>query len=122
MFNKENKNKVRVNRHYRVRNKVSGTSERPRLCVFRSLQHVSAQIIDDTKGITLVSASTMEKCFEKQIQGKTKQEKAFIIGQEIAKRAKAKGVKKVCFDRAGYIYTGAVKQLADGARDAGLEF
>ena len=122
MVGKEDKKQKRNIRRLRVRSKVSGTSERPRLCVFRSLQHVSAQIIDDTKGITLVSASTQEKCFEKQIQGKTKQEKAFIIGQEIAKRAKDKGIKSVCFDRAGYIYTGAVKKLADGARDAGLDF
>ena len=122
MIRKEDKNAKRLVRHARVRNKVSGTSERPRLCVYRSLNHISVQVIDDTKGITLVSASTVEKELAKAVQGKTKQEKAFIIGQEIARRALEKGILNVVFDRAGYVYTGAVKQVADGARNAGLVF
>jgi large subunit ribosomal protein L18 len=122
MISKENKKQKRVIRHFRVRNKVSGTSERPRLCINRSLKHVSAQIIDDAQGITLVSASTVEKELAKQVQGKTKQEKALFIGETIAKRAQEKGITTVVFDRAGYVYTGVVKQLADGARNAGLVF
>ena len=122
MISKENKNAKRIRRHARVRNKVSGTSERPRLCVYRSLKHVSVQVIDDTKGITLVSASTVEKELAKQVEGKSRQEKAFIIGQVIGKRAKEKGIENVVFDRAGYVYTGAIKQIAEGARDAGLVF
>lgn len=122
MVSKEDKKQKRNIRRASVRRKVSGTADRPRLCVFRSLKHVSVQVIDDVQGITLASASTVEKAFEKELKGKTKQEKAFIIGQEIAKRAKAKGIEKVVFDRAGYLYTGAVAKVADGARDAGLEF
>ena len=122
MIRKEDKNAKRLVRHARVRNKVSGTSEKPRLCVYRSLKHISVQVIDDTKGITLVSASTVEKELAKAVQGKTKQEKAFIVGQEIAKRATEKGITNVVFDRAGYVYTGAVKQVAEGARNAGLVF
>ena len=122
MIRKEDKNAKRLVRHARVRNKVSGTSERPRLCVYRSLKHISVQVIDDTKGITLVSASTVEKELGKAVQGKTKQEKAFIVGQEIAKRASEKGIFNVVFDRAGYVYTGAIKQVAEGARNAGLVF
>ncbi len=122
MISKVDKNEKRKIRHARVRNKVSGTSERPRLCVYRSLKHIAVQVIDDVKGVTLVSASTVEKELAKQVQGKSKQEKAFLIGQEIAKRAKSKGIESVVFDRAGYVYTGAVKKLADGAREAGLVF
>jgi len=122
MINKVNKNDERKIRAKRVRAKVSGTAERPRLNVFRSLSNIYAQVIDDTKGITLASASTMDKAVLKSIEGKTKQEAAFIVGQTVAKNAIKKGVKKVVFDRAGYQYTGRVKALADGARDAGLEF
>ena len=122
MINKINKNEERKIRARRVRAKVSGTTERPRLNVFRSLSNIYAQVIDDTKGITLASASTKDKTVLKSIEGKTKQEAAFIVGQTVAKNAIKKGIKKVVFDRAGYQYTGRVKALADGARDAGLEF
>ena len=122
MIKKINKNEERKMRAERVRAKISGTPERPRLNVFRSLNNIYAQVIDDVKGVTLASASTMDKAVLKSIEGKTKQEAAFIVGQAIAKNAKAKGIKSVVFDRAGYQYTGRVKALADGARDAGLEF
>ena len=122
MIKNVNKNEDRKMRAKRVRAKISGTTERPRLNVFRSLSNIYAQVIDDTKGITLASASTMDKNIAKSIEGKTKQEAAFIVGQAIAKNAISKGVKQVVFDRAGYQFTGRVKALADGARDAGLEF
>ena len=117
-----NKNEDRKMRAERVRAKISGTTERPRLNVFRSLNNIYAQVIDDTKGITLAQSSTMDKTIVKSIEGKTKQEAAFIVGQAVAKNAMKKGIKTVVFDRAGYQYTGRVKALADGARDAGLEF
>ncbi|MBQ8749717.1 MAG: 50S ribosomal protein L18 [Clostridia bacterium] len=122
MVSKEDKKQKRNIRRKSVRRKVSGTSERPRLCVFRSLKHIAVQIIDDEQGITLVSANTMDKSLEKVLAGKTKSEKAFEIGKAVADRAKAKGITKVVFDRAGYLYTGAVQKVADGAREAGLEF
>ena len=122
MIKKINKNNDRKMRAERVRAKISGTMERPRLNVFRSLNNIYAQVIDDVKGVTLASASTMDKTIAKSIEGKTKQEAAFIVGQAVAKNAMSKGIKTVVFDRAGYQYTGRVKALADGARDAGLEF
>lgn len=122
MIKKINKNEDRKMRAERVREKISGTTERPRLNVFRSLNNIYAQVIDDTKGITLAQSSTMDKTIVKSIEGKTKQEAAFIVGQAVAKNAMKKGIKTVVFDRAGYQYTGRVKALADGARDAGLEF
>ena len=122
MIKKVNKNEDRKIRASRVRAKISGTAERPRLNVFRSLSNIYAQVIDDVKGVTLASASTMDKAIAKSIEGKTKQEAAFIVGQAVAKNAMSKGIKQVVFDRAGYQYTGRVKALADGARDAGLEF
>ncbi len=122
MIKKINKNEERKMRAERVRAKISGTTERPRLNVFRSLNNIYAQVIDDTKGITLAQSSTMDKTIAKSIEGKTKQEAAFIVGQAVAKNAMSKGIKQVVFDRAGYQYTGRVKALADGARDAGLEF
>lgn len=122
MIKKINKNEERKMRAERVRAKISGTTERPRLNVFRSLNNIYAQVIDDTKGITLAQSSTMDKAIVKSIEGKTKQEAAFIVGQAVAKNAMAKGITQVVFDRAGYQYTGRVKALADGARDAGLEF
>lgn len=122
MIKKINKNEDRKMRAERVRAKISGTTERPRLNVFRSLNNIYAQVIDDTKGITLAQSSTMDKTIVKSIERKTKQEAAFIVGQAVAKNAMKKGVKTVVFDRAGYQYTGRVKALADGARDAGLEF
>ena len=122
MIKKINKNEDRKMRAERVRAKISGTTERPRLNVFRSLNNIYAQVIDDTKGITLAQSSTMDKTIVKSIEGKTKQEAAFIVGQAVAKNAMKKGIKTVVFDRAGYQYTGRVKALADGARDACLEF
>ena len=122
MIKKINKNNDRKIRAERVRAKISGTMERPRLNVFRSLNNIYAQVIDDVKGVTLASASTMDKNIAKSIEGKTKQEAAFIVGQAVAKNAMSKGIKTVVFDRAGYQYSGRVKALADGARDAGLEF
>ncbi len=122
MISKLDKNKERIRRHTRVREKVSGTEQRPRLSVYRSLEHMYAQIIDDQKGVTLVSANTMEKALSASLKGKSKLDKAYAIGQEIANRAIKKGIKEVVFDRSGYIYTGRIKKVADGARDAGLEF
>ena len=122
MIKKINKNEDRKMRAERVRAKISGTPERPRLFVIRSLSNIYAQGIDDTKGITLAQSSTMDKNIAKSIEGKTKQEAAFIVGQAVAKNAMSKGIKSVVFDRAGYQYTGRVIALAVGARDAGLEF
>lgn len=120
MINKDNKNSLRKKRHLRVRNKVKGTAEEPRLNVYRSTTHIYAQIIDDTRGVTLVSASTVEKALEAQLKGKNKVEQARVIGETIAKRAIEKGIKKVVFDRGGYLYTGRVKEVAEGARSGGL--
>ena len=122
MINKTDKNTERVVRHKRVRTKVSGTSERPRLCVYRSLGQIYAQIIDDTKGVTLASASTLDNEVKALCQGKSKSEQAKIVGQAIAKRALEKKISEVVFDRGGYIYIGRVQALADGAREAGLKF
>ena len=122
MINKIDKNKERARRHARVRKNLSGTMERPRLVVYRSLSNIYAQIIDDSKGVTLVSAGTVEKALEGALKGKTKQEQAYIIGETIAKRALEKKISQVVFDRGGYIYTGRVKNLSDGARAAGLKF
>ena len=122
MINKIDKNEERKVRHKRVRRKISGTSERPRLCVYRSLGQIYAQIIDDTKGQTIVSASTIEKEIKALCQGKSKSEQARIVGQEIAKKALAQNISEVVFDRGGYLYIGRVQALADGAREAGLKF
>ncbi|MGN1222900.1 MAG: 50S ribosomal protein L18 [Christensenellales bacterium] len=122
MINKIDKNSVRVSRHKKIRQHLSGTSTSPRLCVYRSTSNIYAQIIDDTKSTTLVSASSLEKALEKEIKGKTKTEVATLIGETIAKRAIEAGIKTVVFDRGGYLYTGRVKAVADGARSAGLEF
>ena len=122
MVNRPNTAKARQARHKRVRGKIHGTAECPRLNVFRSLKHIYAQLIDDDKGVTLVSASTLDKSIAKLIEGKTKKEAAFIVGEEAGKLAIKKGIKNVVFDRAGYVYTGRVMALADGARKAGLNF
>jgi large subunit ribosomal protein L18 len=119
MVSKADKNKERLKRHRRVRAKVSGTAGRPRLCVFRSLQHVYAQLIDDTKGATLASASTAEKDFGGYGGNKEAAEK---IGKLIAERARALGISEVVFDRGGNVYQGRVQALADGARSGGLQF
>ena len=115
-------NKERQRRHTRVRKTVSGTNARPRLCIYRSVSNIYAQIIDDEKGVTLVSASSLEKGIKPKLQGKTKVEQAEIVGTEIAKRALKKGIETVVCDRGGYLYTGRVKKLTDSARAAGLKF
>lgn len=122
MINKNDKNKNRLVRHKRVRNKVSGNAERPRLSVYRSLSQIYAQIIDDEKGVTLVSCSTLDPEVKGQLEGKSKSEQAKVIGQVLAKRALDKKIEEVVFDRGGYIYIGRVQSLADGAREAGLKF
>ena len=119
MVRKVNKNAMRLHRHVRVRGKISGTPERPRLNVFRSNANIYAQIIDDVNGVTLVSANTLEKGFE----GATgNAEAAKKVGVTLAERAKAKGIEEVVFDRGGYVYHGRVAALADGAREGGLKF
>jgi large subunit ribosomal protein L18 len=122
MITKIDRNKVRKIRHLRVRKKLSGTAERPRLNVFRSNKHIYAQVIDDTKGITLVSASTLDSELKEKLENGSNIEAAQKVGELIAKRAKEKGINTVVFDRGGYLYTGRVKALADSAREAGLEF
>jgi len=118
----KSRSEARLRRHQRVRASVSGTGDRPRLNVFRSLTHIYAQVIDDSSGQTLVSASTVEAELKQQVAGKKKTEQAKLVGVTLAERAKAKGVKAVVFDRGGYKYHGRVKALADGAREGGLEF
>ncbi len=122
MFNKINKNEVRKLKHNRIRHTLKGTAEMPRLNVYRSTNEIYAQLIDDKAGHTLCAASTADKALEKSISGKTKMEQAFIVGKKLGEKAKKLGVTKVVFDRSGYIYTGRVQQLAEGARSAGLEF
>lgn len=112
----------RVRRHHRVRRKVEGSTGRPRLAVFRSLQHIYAQVIDDTAGRTLVSASTLEGELKEQLTGKTKKEQARVIGRALGERARAAGVEKVVFDRGGFLYHGRVAELASAARESGLQF
>ncbi len=121
MIKKFSSNEARIKRHRRLRVKISGTAESPRLNVFRSNANIFAQIIDDSKGVTLVSASTIEKGFDRENAG-TKKEAAKKIGLAIAKKAIAAGIKNVVFDRGGYQYHGRVKELAEGAREGGLEF
>lgn len=119
MITKGDKNKARLKRHLRVRKKIQGTTERPRLNIFRSSKHIYAQIIDDVKGVTLVSASTVEK----ELEGNGGNvDAARKVGELIAQRAKEQGVVQVVFDRGGYLYHGRVQALADAAREAGLEF
>jgi large subunit ribosomal protein L18 len=120
MITKINKNQDRQKRHKRVRNKVKGTSETPRLSVYRSLNHIYAQIIDDVKGVTLVTASTLSKELKGTFDESDKKAQAFAVGELIAKKALAKKIEVVVFDRGGYLYTGRVASLADGARKGGL--
>lgn len=120
MIKKVSRNEMRKVRHERIRENLSGTSEKPRLCVFRSNANIEAQIIDDVKGITLVSASSLEK--ELNLKNGGNIEAAKVVGAEIAKRAKKAKIKAVVFDRGGYLYHGRVKALAEAARDGGLEF
>jgi len=120
------KNKTRAaarkRRHIRVRRRVIGTAERPRLNVYRSLNEIYVQVIDDKKGHTLASASTIDPELKKKVKGKTKKEQAKLVGETIAERAKKNGVTEVVFDRGGYKYIGRVAALADGAREKGLQF
>lgn len=120
MIKKVSRNEMRKERHARIRENLSGTSERPRLCVFRANANIEAQIIDDVKGVTLVSASSLEK--ELNLKNGGNVEAAKVIGTEIAKRAKKAKINTVVFDRGGYLYHGRVKALAEAARDGGLEF
>ena len=113
---------ARLRRHLRIRKKVVGNPDRPRLAVFRSLAHIYAQVIDDTTGRTLVSASTLDADVRGQVEGKNKTARADLVGRAIGERAKAAGVTKVVFDRGGNLFHGRVKALADSAREAGLEF
>ena len=112
----------RERRHKRVRASITGTPQRPRLNIFRSLEHIYAQVIDDSTGNTLVSASTIDADLRPQMAGKKKSEQAKVVGQAVAARAKAAGLSLVVFDRGGYRYHGRVKAVADGAREGGLEF
>lgn len=113
---------ARKRRHRRIRARLSGTVERPRLNVFRSLDHIYAQLIDDVAGQTLVSASTREESLRTELEGKNKTKQAAIIGKTVAERARNAGITRVVFDRGGYLYHGRVKALAEGAREGGLEF
>ncbi len=114
--------KARLKRKKRIRKKIQGTPERPRLCVFRSARHIYAQVIDDIAGATITSASTVEQAFEKDPEKKGKVDPARIVGKLVGERAVEKGVKKVVFDRNGFLYHGRVKALSEGARKAGLDF
>ncbi len=118
----ENTRAARLRRHERVREKVAGTGEKPRLSVFRSLNHIYAQVIDDTTGKTVVSASTLDADVKKETGGKKKSEESKLVGALVAKRALSQGISAVVFDRGGFRYQGRIKVLADAAREAGLKF
>lgn len=122
MISKMDRNKARKKRHLRIRNKIKGTAERPRLNVFRSGKHIYAQVIDDTAGETIVAASTLDKNLKADVENGANSEAAEKVGALVAERAKAKGITEVVFDRGGYVYHGRVKALAEAAREAGLEF
>lgn len=122
MVSKESRSEIRVKKHMKIRNRFSGTAERPRLAVFRSNNHMYAQIIDDTVGNTLVAASTLEKEVKAKLEKTNNVDAAAYLGEVIAKRALDKGIDTVVFDRGGFIYQGKVAALADAAREAGLKF
>ena len=122
MIQKRDKNEIRRIRHERVRKKISGTAERPRFCVYRSLKNIYVQVIDDTKGVTLCQASTLDKEIKPQLESVDKKGAAKLVGKLAAERALAAGIKEVVFDRGGYLYHGRVKALADSARENGLKF
>lgn len=122
MGKKLSRSKARKRRHLRVRKRVNGTADRPRLNVFRSLSQIYAQVINDEIGTTLISASSIDRDLRKNMKGKTKTEQAEQVGKVVAERAKSQGIDQVIFDRAGYRYIGRVKALADGAREGGLQF
>jgi len=112
----------RIRRHLRVRKKVFGTAQKPRLSVYRSLMHIYGQLIDDTRGVTLLAVSSLTKDLREQLKGKKKTEQAMIVGEYLGKKALEKGITQVVFDRGGFLYHGRVKAFADGARKAGLKF
>lgn len=122
MIRKQSRSKIRVKKHSRMRNKIQGTAQRPRLAVFRSEKHIYAQIIDDMTGTTLVAASTVEKEIASALEATSNVAAAEAVGTAIAKKAAAKGIENVVFDRGGFLYHGRVKALADAAREAGLQF
>jgi large subunit ribosomal protein L18 len=121
-MSKINTRQARLHRHVRVRAKIEGSGARPRLCVFRSLSHIYAQVIDDSAGNTIASASTLEGEIKGQLAGKKKSEEAKVVGTVVAQRAISKGIKEVVFDRGGFKYQGRVKALAEAARETGLKF
>lgn len=116
------KNQIRLRKHVRVRKKITGTTERPRLCVFRSAKHIYAQVIDDVTGKTLAAASTLDEAVKGKLACTGNKDAAHQVGKLVGTKAVEKGIKQVVFDRGGYLYHGRVKELADGAREAGLEF
>ncbi|KKM12657.1 50S ribosomal protein L18 [Clostridiales bacterium PH28_bin88] len=122
MFNKVDRKAIREAKHKRVRNKISGTAERPRLSVFRSLNHIYAQVINDDNGTTLVAASTLDPALKGQVSAGGNVEAAKMVGRLVAEKALAKGIKQVVFDRGGNLYHGRIAALAEGAREAGLDF
>ena len=122
MFKKQDRNEIRRIRHERVRKKISGTPERPRLCVYRSLNHIYAQVIDDVAGNTLASASTLDPQLKDKLSEVDKKGASKMVGKLVGERAVQSGIKTVVFDRGGYVYTGRVAELAAGAREAGLDF
>ena len=122
MIRKPSRAEARLKRHYRIRNKVNGTAQKPRLAVFRSNKHMYAQIIDDVAGNTIVAASTMESDIASKVEFTSTVEAASAVGEAIAKKALEKGISEVVFDRGGYVYHGKVKALAEAAREAGLQF
>ena len=122
MVNKESRSEVRIKKHMRVRNHLAGTADRPRLAVFRSNNHMYAQIIDDSVGNTIVAASTVEKSIKEALEQTDNVDAAAYVGKVVAERTLEKGIKTVVFDRGGFIYQGKVQALADAAREAGLEF
>ena len=122
MLKKADKNAKRLQRHKRVRRKITGTTQRPRLCVFRSSNNIYAQIIDDTNRVTLVAASSLDEAVKGAVNHTGNKEAAKLVGEMVAKKAVEKGITEVVFDRGGYIYHGRIKELAEGAREAGLKF
>ena len=122
MIQKRDKNEIRLIRHERVRKKISGTAERPRFCVYRSNKNIYVQVIDDTKGMTLCQASTLDKDIQAQLESVDNKGAAALVGKLAAERALAAGIKEVVFERGGYMYTGRVAEVAAAAREAGLDF
>jgi len=122
MVNKESRNSIREHKHMRMRNRIEGTAQKPRLCVFRSNSHIYAQLIDDAAGRTLAAASTSEKEARGELKETDTVEAASFVGKLVAKRAMEKGISEVVFDRGGFLYAGMVKALAEAAREAGLQF